>query len=70
MSTLKLEIDGMSCGHCVHAVTEALKRVDGVDVKAVEIGAATVEFDPARTTAEAIADAVRDEGYDAAVAGA
>ena len=70
MDTLKLEIDGMSCGHCVRAVTEALQKVDGVSVKSVEIGSATVEFDPGATSPDAIADAMRDEGYDAAVAGA
>lgn len=39
---LDLEIDGMSCGHCVASVEEALGGVDGVDVREVEIGRARV----------------------------
>ena len=65
MERLDLEIEGMSCGHCVNAVTDALKRLPGVDVERVTIGAAAVLFDPAKTTADRIIDAVNDEGYTA-----
>ena len=67
MSRLTLQIDGMSCGHCVAAVKGALGRMDGVSVDQVEIGTARVTYDPARVTPEAIADAVNDEGYSATV---
>jgi copper chaperone CopZ len=43
MSTSKdvtLAIDGMSCGHCVTAVQNALTTVPGVSDAAVSIGAA------------------------------
>jgi copper chaperone CopZ len=63
MSTLSLEIGGMSCGHCVRAVENALKHVDGVAVQNVAIGSATLEFDPAKTSAELIAKLVEAEGY-------
>jgi copper chaperone len=63
MQKLSLEIGGMSCGHCVRGVDGALKQVDGVTVENVAIGSATLEFDPARTSAEAIAKAVEEEGY-------
>jgi copper ion binding protein len=63
---LTLEIDGMSCGHCVQAVTEALQRVDGVQVEHVAIGTATVRYDPAKASVDQITDAVNDEGYSAA----
>ena len=67
MTSLTLQIDGMSCGHCVAAVKGALARVDGVNVEQVEIGNARVSYDPARATREAILDAVNDEGYVATV---
>jgi copper chaperone len=62
---MTLAIEGMSCGHCVKAVTRALERVQGVDVQEVRIGSARVAYDPARTSADAIIDAVNDEGYTA-----
>ncbi|HJU91116.1 MAG TPA: cation transporter [Gemmatimonadaceae bacterium] len=67
MASLTLQIDGMSCGHCVAAVKGALARVDGVDVEHVEIGSARVTYDPTRATPEGITDAVNDEGYAASV---
>jgi copper ion binding protein len=63
MATLELEISGMSCGHCVNAVKSALQELDGVDVRKVEIGSATVDYDPARTSRDAIEGAIVDAGY-------
>ena len=63
MSSLRMEITGMSCGHCVAAVARSLEGVDGVHAARVEIGAATVEFDPDRVTPRQLEQAVADEGY-------
>ena len=63
MVRMTLEIEGMSCEHCVRAVRQALEGVDGVRVEEVAIGRATVEVDASRASREAIADAVADEGY-------
>jgi copper ion binding protein len=65
MSTVALTIGGMSCQHCVRAVREALEAVPGVTVSRVEIGSAEVSFDATQSSAEAIAAAVSDAGYDA-----
>jgi copper chaperone CopZ len=62
-----LSIAGMSCSHCVAAVTRALKDVPGVDVEQVTIGSATLVHDPARTPTDRLVDAVQDAGYDASV---
>lgn len=69
MEQAKIAIEGMSCGHCVAAVKGALGRLDGVQVKEVAIGSATVAYDPAAVTPARIAEAVADEGYAARVAG-
>lgn len=63
---LRLQIAGMSCGHCVTAVTNALQAVPGVRVEQVVIGAASVTTD-AGVSADAVADAIRDAGYDVTV---
>lgn len=65
MERLRLDIDGMTCDHCVRAVRTALEGVDGATVEAVDVGSATVQYDPARTSPAALADAVSDEGYEA-----
>ena len=63
MDTLHLEIEGMTCGHCVGAVKRSLEGVEGVSVNAVSIGSADLNFDPAKTDREAILNAVSEEGY-------
>lgn len=67
MQPLSLQIDGMTCGHCVAAVKQALADVPGVQVQNVVIGRATVSYDPATTTTTAITEAIADAGYAATV---
>ena len=64
MQTMTMKLGGMSCGHCVGAVTRALKSVAGVEVADVKVGSATVNFDPASVTRDQIAAAVAEEGYE------
>jgi copper ion binding protein len=65
MEHLTLKIDGMSCGHCVARVEKALQKLDGVQVIRVEVGAAEVAYDPARTPFAKIREALDDAGYTA-----
>ena len=69
MNKLELEIQGMSCGHCVAAVSNALGELDGVSVEAVEIGSATVEYQPDVVSPDQIVLAVEDAGYNAQAKG-
>jgi copper chaperone len=69
MERVRMNISGMSCGHCVHAVTNALKSLDGVTVEKVSVGAATVSYDPAATSVDQITRAVDEAGYEARPAG-
>jgi copper chaperone CopZ len=69
MNPLVLHINGMSCGHCLNAVSSALARLPGVTIRSVRIGRAEVEYDPAKLSPEVIVAAVSDAGY-AATAGA
>lgn len=65
MKQLKLEVSGMSCGHCVGAVRQALAAVPGVKVEDVRLGSASVSFDESTTTVGDLVDAVSDAGYEA-----
>lgn len=66
MEELTLSIEGMSCAHCVRAVDEALRGLDGVEVDEVEIGSAKLRFEPGVISEDEILDAVNDQGYSAA----
>lgn len=68
MQPLHLTIAGMSCGHCVARVSKTLQALEGLEVDAVGIGTADVRFDPNRRSIEDILEAVRDAGYQPAVA--
>ena len=63
MSQATFEISGMSCGHCVKAVDKALSQAEGVIVRQVAIGSATVHFDAARIDIATIAQVIDDAGY-------
>ncbi len=58
-----MDIDGMSCDHCVRAVRRALESVEGVLVEQVGLGTATVRYDPRTSSPARIAEAVEAEGY-------
>ncbi len=63
MSMVEFEISGMSCGHCVKAVQQALATVAGVTTETVAVGAATVTYDPAIVAVAQLRDVVEDAGY-------
>lgn len=63
MALKKLDISGMSCGHCVRGVTLALQDLPGVDVKDVSIGSAVIDVDESVVTAEQLSHAIADAGY-------
>jgi copper chaperone CopZ len=58
-----LHIDGMSCGHCLNAVNQALARLPGVQVDSLRIGRAEVSYDGARVTPAQLESTVADAGY-------
>ncbi len=65
-ATLRLAIDGMSCGHCVQAVTRALSTIPGVTVCAVGIGSAEFRTSDKAASHQVIA-ALESEGFAARV---
>lgn len=60
----QLNIEGMSCSHCVSAVKEALESVPGVETASVnlEAGTAVVEHEGI-VSSDDLAKAVQEEGY-------
>jgi copper chaperone CopZ len=70
METIRLNVTGMSCGHCHSAVQNALRRQRGVTAATVDLegGTAQVEYDPAAVSPAQLTAAVAEEGYTADVA--
>ena len=67
MTTTAYTVAGMSCEHCVRAVTEELTKLDGVRRVEVDLasGAVSVESDAPLDDA-AVAAAVDEAGYEVA----
>ena len=68
MTTVKLKVDGMTCGGCVASVARVIKAVPGVADARVRLDAASaeVDFDPERTDVAAIRTAIEGAGYEVA----
>ena len=64
--TLELGVQGMTCASCVGRVERGLNKVEGVESATVNLTTerATVQYDPALTTPQALIDKVRDVGYE------
>jgi copper chaperone CopZ len=62
---MTLTIEGMTCEHCVRAVKGAIEKLPSAEVEKVEIGSATVRYDPELVDEVTLADAIADEGYTA-----
>ena len=61
-----LKVKGMSCSHCVKAITDALVELPGVSNINIDLKAATVAFafEPAQTPLEKIKLTINESGYD------
>lgn len=66
MQKLVLHIEGMSCGHCLNAVNQALTSVPGAKVASVRIGRAEVEV-PEALGSDPLVTAVEAAGYNVAM---
>jgi len=61
----QFDVKGMTCGHCERAIVHAVREVDTEAVVKVDLatGRVDVESDKSR---DAIANAIREEGYEVA----
>lgn len=63
--TLKMTIEGMHCGGCVNRVTLAIQKVEGVEGVNVEVGSASVQYDPEKAQQQEFVDAINRIGFTA-----
>lgn len=64
MHTATLNVEGMSCNHCVKAVEGAVQEVGAQGT--VDLNAKTVDisYDEAAVSLDAIKSAIEEQGYD------
>lgn len=63
MKSVTLDVEGMSCGHCVKAIEGALKSIDVTS--RVDLGSKTVQvdYDESKLSLEKIKEAIENQGY-------
>jgi len=66
MKNITLNVEGMSCSHCVNAVTKAVTALEGVSGVNVDLEGktVTVDYDADQVSLENIKEAIEEEGYD------
>ncbi|PAU65147.1 copper resistance protein CopZ [Pseudomonas sp. PIC25] len=62
-----LKVQGMSCGHCVKAITEAVQSRDQAADVQVDLGAGEVRV-ASRLPLEELIETIREEGYQVSAA--
>ncbi|MFI8397027.1 copper resistance protein CopZ [Pseudomonas sp. Choline-02u-1] len=56
-------VQGMSCGHCVKAITQAVQAMDPAASVRVDLAAREVGVESA-LSADQVIEAIREEGYE------
>ena len=66
MQSITLNVQGMSCGHCVNSVKGSVGQLAGVDSVKVKLDEAKVDvtFDESQVSLEQIKETIEDQGYD------
>jgi len=62
-----IQVNGMSCDHCVQTITAALKAINGVAGVQVDLEnkAVTVDFEEDQTDLNTIAAKINEAGFEA-----
>lgn len=66
MNKTVLNVDGMSCEHCVKAITNAVSALSGVVGVSVDLSGKTVsvEHNPDEISVEKIRNEIEKQGYE------
>ena len=63
MATRTYTVEGMTCGHCVAAITTSVVKLSGVTQVDVNLGSSTLTVVGDQVNDDAVATAVADAGY-------
>ena len=60
---ISFQVNDMSCGHCVGAITKALQSVDAAAKVRFDLAAHRVHIEPGEADAAALSAAIEQAGY-------
>lgn len=60
---IAFEVNDMTCGHCVRAITEAVHCADSGARVQVDLAAHRVQIEPVAAQASTLLDAIQQAGY-------
>lgn len=60
---ITFEVTDMTCGHCVGAITQALKAADRDAKVEIDLSSHRVRIEPSSTSDAVLQDAIRGAGY-------
>ncbi|MGU3306723.1 heavy-metal-associated domain-containing protein [Pseudomonas sp. M5A4_2d] len=61
-------VEGMTCGHCVRAVTQAVQSQDPAASVKVDLAAKAVSVENSHLSADEVISLITEEGYNAKLA--
>nr|WP_106782888.1 copper chaperone CopZ [Lysinibacillus timonensis] len=66
MQNVTLNVQGMSCGHCVKAIEGSVGELAGVNQVSVKLDEALVDvsFNESQVSVDKIKETIEDQGYD------
>ncbi|MEC0175040.1 copper ion binding protein [Paenibacillus favisporus] len=64
MKTITLNVNGMSCQHCVNSIEGALKQIGAEGKVNLSNASVEVQFDETKITESKIKETIEDQGYD------
>ena len=66
MTHKDIQVVGMTCGHCVETVTQAVNSLDGINQVSVDLDKkqVSVDFDESRTSPDAISSKITEVGFE------
>ena len=66
MEEITLQVQGMSCGHCVNSIEGSVANLNGVKSVKVHLDSSTVdvEYDSNTVSLEKIKTEIEEQGYD------
>ena len=66
MTHKNIQVEGMTCGHCVETVTQAINSLDGVTQVSVDLDKkqVSVDFDESRTDLDTVSSKITEVGFE------
>lgn len=66
MKNITLNVQGMSCGHCVQSIEGTVGQLEGINQVNVKLNDAQVEvtFNESQVSLEIIKETIEDQGYE------